>query len=201
MPDSMHADTNQLQRDLEMMNALASSIDYFNGKQFSAVGSLSEQQGSAQRSFWNAFRDGRVRSQLGHVAERMENKLAAERASQLKLKVADAELKPTEYRFVPMSLYLPMSLLLYRPSVTACRLTGDQSIEVMKKYSIITRPLWEALDGALQEVRPATAAYGRYILSAIELTILYERSLSSWYCRYAAMGTNGLVDYLLIRNT
>ena len=98
MPDSMHADTNQLQRDLEMMNGLASSIDYFNGKRFSAVGSLSEQQGSAQRSFWNSFRDVRVRSQLGHVAERMENKLAAERASHLKLKIADVELKPTEYR-------------------------------------------------------------------------------------------------------
>ncbi len=68
--------------------------------------------------------------------------------------------------------------------IAGYRLTGDQSIEVMKKYSIITRPLWEALYGALEHARPATAAYGRYILSAIELTILYERSLSSWYCRY-----------------
>ena len=66
-----------------------------------------------------------------------------------------------------MRLTMPLSLLLTSVELAACRLTGDQSIEVMKKYSIITRPLWEALNGALQEAKPATAAYGRYILSAI----------------------------------
>ena len=70
--------------------------------------------------------------------------------------------------------------------LAGCRLTGDQSIETMKKYSILTRPLWEALnvDSALNVKLPKTAAYARYLLSAIELTMLYERSLSSYYSRY-----------------
>jgi hypothetical protein len=140
MPDSMHADTNQLQRDLEMMNSLASSIDYFNGKRFSAVGSLSEQQDSAQRSFWNAFRDVRVRSQLGHVAERMENKLAAERASHLNIKVADAELKPTEYRFVCVALFGYVCCLV---SYIYCRLqvnrgSVDRGHEKIQHYYAAT---------------------------------------------------------------
>jgi hypothetical protein len=68
-PDSMHADTNQFHGNLEMLNALSSSIDYFNGNQFSAVGTFTEQQESVQRAFWSAFRDIRVRSQLGHVGK------------------------------------------------------------------------------------------------------------------------------------
>jgi hypothetical protein len=69
MPDSMHADTNQCQAELEELNALAAVIDQANGKANAAVGTLEEQSASAQRAFWNAFKSSRVRGELGHVGE------------------------------------------------------------------------------------------------------------------------------------
>ncbi len=49
------------------MNALAAVIDQANGHEYAAVGTLEEQANSAQRAFWNAFKNPRVKSDLGHV--------------------------------------------------------------------------------------------------------------------------------------
>jgi hypothetical protein len=58
------------------------------------------------------------------------------------------------------------------------RLTGDQAIEVMRKFATLTNPLWDAV-----EADPARFEAEALMLKASELSIFYTRALAGFYNR------------------